>query len=97
MASARPILAVTPAGSEIMKLVDEAGCGWNVPPASPEKLAGTIIQLKDNEAMLIEMGQNGRAFLERNYSRNACVHAYEKMLMNLNNQAQMRASSVGET
>lgn len=97
MASARPILAVTPAGSEIMQLVDEAGCGWNVPPASPEKLARTIIQLKDNEAMLIEMGQNGRAFLERNYSRNACVHAYEKMLMNLNNQAQMRASSVGET
>ena len=96
MASARPILAVTPVGSEIMQMVDEAGCGWNVPPASPEKLAEAIIQLKDHEAMLIQMGQNGRAFLERNYSRNSCVDAYEKMLMVLNNQAQMKTYPSGE-
>ena len=46
MASARPILAVTPPGSEIMQIIEEAGCGWNVPPQSPEKLAEAILLLK---------------------------------------------------
>jgi colanic acid biosynthesis glycosyl transferase WcaI len=80
MASARPILAVTPPGSEIMQIVEEAGCGWNVPPESSEKLAEAILQLKEREAALIQMGKNGRACLEKNYSRNTCVDAYEKML-----------------
>jgi colanic acid biosynthesis glycosyl transferase WcaI len=80
MASARPILAITPPGSEIMQIIEEAGCGWNVPPASPEKLAEAIVQLKDRESAVIQMGQNGRACLEKNYSRNHCVDAYEMML-----------------
>lgn len=89
MASARPILAVTPPGSEIMQIVEEAGCGWNVPPGLPEKLADAIIQLKGSESALIQMGKNGRACLEKNYSRNYCVDAYERMLMNLCNQKVM--------
>jgi colanic acid biosynthesis glycosyl transferase WcaI len=86
MASARPILAVTPPGSEIMQIVESAGCGWNVPPASPEKLAEAIIELKDRGTLLVQMGQNGRACLEKNYSRKYCVDAYEKMLTNLCDQ-----------
>jgi colanic acid biosynthesis glycosyl transferase WcaI len=80
MASARPILAITPPGSEIMQIIEEAGCGWNVPPASPEKLAEAIVQLIGRESAVIQMGQNGRACLEKKYSRNHCVDAYEMML-----------------
>ena len=83
MASARPILAVTPPGSEIMQIIEEAGCGWNVPPESPEKLAEAILLLRGREPELIQMGQNGRACLEKNYSRKQCVDAYEKMLIAL--------------
>jgi colanic acid biosynthesis glycosyl transferase WcaI len=83
MASARPILAVTPPGSEIQKIVEEAACGWNVPPQSPEKLAEAIVQLKARESALVQMGQSGRACLEKNYSRQRCVDAYEKMLNDL--------------
>ena len=86
MASARPVLAVSPPGSEIMQIVTEAGCGWNVPPGSPEKLADAIIQLKGSESALIQMGKNGRACLEKNYSRNTCVDTYEKMLTTLCDQ-----------
>jgi colanic acid biosynthesis glycosyl transferase WcaI len=85
MASARPILAVTPPGSEIMQIIEDAGCGWNVPPQSPGKLAEAILLLKDRESELIQMGQNGRACLEKNYSRKQCVDAYEKMLITLPN------------
>jgi colanic acid biosynthesis glycosyl transferase WcaI len=80
MASARPILAITTPGSEIMQIIEAAGCGWNVPPGSPDKLAEAILKLKDREPELLQMGQNGRACLEKNYSRSYCVDAYEKML-----------------
>ena len=86
MASARPILSVAPDGSELMQIVTEAGCGWNVPPQSPEKLAEAILQLKAREPALIQMGQNGRMSLEKNYSRRHCVDAYEKMLTTLCSQ-----------
>ena len=97
MASARPILAVTPPGSETMQIVEEAGCGWNVPPQSPEKLAEVILQLKERESELIQMGKNGRACLEKNYSRNQCVDAHEKMLIDLCDRTQLKAAHAGET
>ena len=96
MASARPILAVTPPGSEIMQIVDEAGCGWNVPPQSPETLAVTILKLTTCEFELIQMGQNGRVCLEKNYSRNQCVDAYEKMLVALCDQTHLKTAHAGE-
>jgi colanic acid biosynthesis glycosyl transferase WcaI len=83
MASARPVLAVTPPGSEVMQIVETAGCGWNVPPASPEKLADAILQLKAQESRLIQMGQNGRSCLEKNYTRTHCIDEYEKLFTSL--------------
>jgi colanic acid biosynthesis glycosyl transferase WcaI len=97
MASARPILAVTPPGSEIMQIVEETGCGWNVPPALPQKLAEAILQLKVKKCELVQMGQNGRACLEKNYSRTQCVKAYEKMLIAVCDQAQLKAAYAGGT
>lgn len=96
MASARPILAVSPPGSEMTQIVDAAGCGWNVPPGSPERLAETIIQLKERETDLTQMGKNGRTCLEKNYSRNRCVDAYEKMLTEMDEQARRKAAYAGE-
>jgi len=97
MSSGRPVLAVTPPGSEIMQIVEESGCGWNVPPQSPEKLAEVILWLQGQESMLIQMGQNGRACLEKNYSRSYCVGAYEKMLTVLCNRTHLEKVHAGET
>lgn len=90
MASARPILAVAPPGSELARIVTEAGCGWTVPPGSPLKLAMVLAQLIGQEPMLIQTGQNGRTHLEKYYSRNHCVDAYEKMLITLCNRMQTK-------
>lgn len=96
MASARPILAVTPPGSEIMQIVEDAGCGWNVPPASPAKLANAIVLLRGQAAELIQMGQNGRTCLEMNYSRIRCVDAHEKMLIAVYDQSRLKNANVQE-
>lgn len=83
MASGRPILTVAPCESELARVVREAECGWIVPPGSPGTLATTIAQSLDRGQELIQMGQNGRAHLEKYYSRNCCVERYEKMLLNV--------------
>jgi len=80
MASARPILAVTPEGSEIARLVEAANCGVNVLPGAPEQLAQAILALMGDEARLAEMGRNGRQVLEATYSRQVCVAQYEATL-----------------
>jgi colanic acid biosynthesis glycosyl transferase WcaI len=83
MASARPVLAVTPPGSELMQIVAESGCGWSVPPGEPGGLAEVILQIQSRGADLARFGQNGRACLEEKYSRRRCVDAREQMFLAL--------------
>jgi glycosyltransferase involved in cell wall biosynthesis len=94
MASGRPILAVTPPEGEVARLIRVAGCGWNVPPTSPRKLAGVIVELKCQASLLDQMGKNGRFYLERYYARSRCVDTYEMMLRTLFNKARNNTAHV---
>lgn len=77
MASARPILAVAEAASEAARLVRRERCGVVVPPAQPALLAETVKTLRDRSRELTEWGRNGRAALEKHYSREACLARYD--------------------
>jgi colanic acid biosynthesis glycosyl transferase WcaI len=83
MASARPILAITPLQSEMASLVTDANCGFTVPPGKPDLLANAILEYKGRIDLLADMGRNGRVLLERRYSRRGCIDLYEEMLLNL--------------
>jgi colanic acid biosynthesis glycosyl transferase WcaI len=83
MASARPILSVTPPGSEIDVIVRESQCGINVPPDQPVLLAETILKMMQQPAQLTKMGENGRIQIENRFSRSHCVNAYEQMLLDV--------------
>ncbi len=96
MASARPILAVAPPGSELARIVREADCGWVIPPGSPLELAMTIARKAGQESVLVRAGQNGRAWLEKYYSRSHCVDAYEKMLSALCSRVRWNSPNVRE-
>jgi glycosyltransferase involved in cell wall biosynthesis len=80
MASARPILSVTPPESEVSKLVQTWNCGVNVPVGQPEILAKTIKALSTEQDNLTTMGQNGRHALEEHFSRQNCIPRYEQTL-----------------
>ncbi len=80
MASGRPVLAVTPAGSEVARLVEAGQCGLNVPPGDARLLVGAIRNLKDHPEHLEWLGRNGRALLESRFSRRRCVDLYEETL-----------------
>jgi colanic acid biosynthesis glycosyl transferase WcaI len=96
MASARPILAVTPLGSGLARIVKEADCGWVVPPQCPVELAMVIAHLGSQKTLLSQTGQNGRTCLEKFYSRKRCVEAYERMLITLYDLGQCKPAATGE-
>jgi len=83
LASARPVLSVSPPESELAHIVRKAGCGKNVSPGSPEILAEIINKLKSEEFDLEQLGKNGRAYFEKYHTRDHCVDAYERMLVEL--------------
>lgn len=83
MASARPILAVAPPESELAWLVQASNSGVVIAPEQPDRLAQTILELKQQTARLDEMGRNGRYQLETTYSRANCIGMYERMFQSL--------------
>jgi colanic acid biosynthesis glycosyl transferase WcaI len=87
MASGRPILAVTSPTSEIARLVQQARCGVNVAPNQPQQLADEIVNLKRDQALLAQLGHNGRRELEINFSRRGCVDQYEQLLRQMANKS----------
>ncbi len=74
MLSARPIIAQAVAGSDLATIVQEAGCGWVVPPGQPDSLARAI-----REAMNLSpveqhrLGQAGREYALRRFARATCL------------------------
>jgi colanic acid biosynthesis glycosyl transferase WcaI len=93
MASARPILAVTPPDSEVAALVEESKCGINVPPEQPIALTEAILDMMRQPQRLIEWGQNGRSQLEGRYSRKHCINEHERMLSSIWHNADRIAKS----
>lgn len=80
MASGRPIVAVTPAESEIAALVREADCGLNVVPGDPAALAQALRALRADPSGAAALGQRGRAALEAHYARDRCVGDFAALL-----------------
>ena len=95
MASARPILTVASPESQLAEIVQKAECGWTVPPGEPIELASSVVRLMGQQSALEQMGQNGRAYLEKYYSRNQCVDAYEKMLLASCNEGRAKPVQAG--
>lgn len=71
LASGRPLIAAVGRNTEIASLVDQAACGLRVDPESPEALAGAVLQLRKDATQRAIMGQQGRGFVVRHYSRQA--------------------------
>jgi glycosyltransferase involved in cell wall biosynthesis len=67
MACGAPV--VLSARGEAAAVLEEAGAGLVVPPEDPAALAAAIRYLKDHPAAAAAMGQRGRTFVVREYSR----------------------------
>lgn len=68
LAAARPILASAPVG-ELTRLVDHAGCGWNVAPEDPAAMAAAIRAAASDRADAAARGAAGRQYALQHYDR----------------------------
>lgn len=66
MAAGLPVLCSNFPG--LKKFVEEAGCGWTVPPDDPEAIADKIRQLMENTEIRRQLGATGRRLFESEYN-----------------------------
>lgn len=83
MSCARPvILGVEGQARQIM---EAAGCGLAIEPENAEALAGAIIQLAADRKLGEVLGQKGREYISRNFSRARTAEKYIKLLESMSN------------
>ena len=83
LAVARPVIVAADAESETAQVVERIGCGIVVPPGRPELLARAIRDAHDGKYDLVEMGQRGREWVEREADRSVAVRRYRDLLSEL--------------
>lgn len=85
MAAGKAILGVLEEGSEIRSLIEECDCGKCCEPGDYTQVAAEIryfIQKADRHE-IEEMGSRGRAYLEKNLTREVSVKRYEQEILKL--------------
>ena len=80
LAAGRPVLVSADADSEIVRIVEEVGCGIVVPPGRPELVAGVIRDVVEGRLSLVGMGDLGRAWVEREADREVAFDRYRRVV-----------------
>jgi len=82
LAAGRPILASAPVG-ELTRLVDAAGCGWNVAPEDPAAMATAIREATADPAGARRRGEQGREYALTHYDRRALAARFVSLVDDL--------------
>jgi len=80
MAADRPVIACMNLEGDAPRLVEEAGCGYVLPPEDPRMLAERILKLYENQELREEMGRRGRAYAERELSLTVAAGNYVRLI-----------------
>jgi len=94
LAVGRPVIVAADDRSEVARIVREAECGFVVPPARPELLAGAIRDAYAGRDELAEMGRRGREWVERQAGREIAIERYRRLLEEVREE---RLAGVGAT
>jgi glycosyltransferase involved in cell wall biosynthesis len=77
MAARLPVIGTAVEGTE--DLVSPGQTGWLVPPSDPEALAHALIEAVDSPDLCRRFGEEGRRRVERQFSLEKTVEAYERL------------------
>lgn len=83
MAAGRPVVASVDEGTEVARLVEEAGAGLAVPPEDPDAFVAAVTKLLDGPEAAVEMGRAARGFVEAWASPAAVAEQYENLFSEL--------------
>ncbi len=84
LAAGRPIICSVDVGSEVARVVDEAGAGISVPPEQVGPFVEAVRRLADDAQERRVAAERARTFVEQWYSPAAVAAAYEDLFSELN-------------
>jgi colanic acid biosynthesis glycosyl transferase WcaI len=80
LASSRPVVAAVDEGTDIAKLVNEAGCGLRIPPEDPEALRDAVLELRRDPEKCKWMSENGRDYVMVCGSKQWAAERFDELL-----------------
>ena len=83
LAAGRPVVASVDPGTEVPRLIDEAGCGVAVAPGDQPAFSAAIGALLDDPGGREAMGRRGRTYVEGCMTPRAVAGAYEALFAEL--------------
>src|ERR1035441_3982379 len=87
--SAKPVLATLDAGSDTARWIQEAQCGWVGEPEQVEWLARKMAEVAALPSTVLDtMGQRGRAYGLKHFSKAAGVNRLADLILGVARQAQ---------
>lgn len=78
MSCARPLILGV--DGQARQIVEDASAGIVIEPENPDALVAAIEQLNANPELGLVMGQKGREFIVKNFSRASTAQKYLKVL-----------------
>ena len=78
MAVARPVVAIVNPMGDAAELIVRSQSGFVVPPEQADELVQVILQLHGDREMGEKYGANGRTYVERHFSLEGAIAAYEE-------------------
>lgn len=80
LACGKPIIAAINQQGDAAAIIKRAECGLCVQPGNVEAFSRAVLKIYRNEGLRKEMGDKGREFAEKYYSRSICTKQYEEVL-----------------
>jgi colanic acid biosynthesis glycosyl transferase WcaI len=87
LAAGRPLVAAIDEGTEVARVVTEAGAGLAVRPDDPAVLHDALCSLLDDPDRARAMGVRGRAWVERWLSPASVAERYEELFVEVRQAA----------
>jgi colanic acid biosynthesis glycosyl transferase WcaI len=83
LAASRPLIAAIDTGTEVARVVAEAGAGLAVSPDDPDAFAAAVECLADDPDARRQMGESGRAWISQRRSPAAVATAFAALAEDL--------------
>jgi colanic acid biosynthesis glycosyl transferase WcaI len=79
-AAGRPLIAICAKNGEISRMVERYQCGVVVEPGNVQALVESILQLSNDTASCVQMGQRARTMLQANFTRQQALERWRLLI-----------------
>ena len=86
MAVGKPVLGVLDEGSEARLIVDECNCGLCTEPGNYDEIYNKINYILDNKEKVINIGENGRKYIEKKLTKDVSINKYKNTILSLDSK-----------